>query len=42
MPASRWWHHDPGGLLGWLDYYWDQKLLLRFSRGAESSAGPTG
>ena len=42
VPASRCGHHDPGGLLGWLDYYCDRKLLLRFSRGAESSAGPTG
>jgi SAM-dependent methyltransferase len=26
--------HGPGRLLDWLDYYYDQKLLLRFSRAA--------
>ena len=33
-------HHGRGRLLDWLDYYCDQKLLLRFSRSAESTPLP--
>ncbi|MGO9793143.1 MAG: hypothetical protein ACLP8S_27565 [Solirubrobacteraceae bacterium] len=36
VPVASHGHHDPGRLLDWLDYYCDQKLLLRCSRGAES------
>jgi SAM-dependent methyltransferase len=34
VPAAGHAQHDPGGLLDWLDYYYDQKLLLRFRRAA--------
>ncbi|MGI8756634.1 MAG: class I SAM-dependent methyltransferase [Acidimicrobiales bacterium] len=36
VPTAGHGHHDRGRLLDWLDYYCDQKLLLRFSRPAES------
>jgi SAM-dependent methyltransferase len=32
VPAADHGHHHPSQLLDWLDYYYDQKLLLRFSR----------
>jgi SAM-dependent methyltransferase len=32
VPAGGHGHHDRSQLLDWLDYYYDQKLLLRFSR----------
>ena len=32
VPASGHGHDDPRRLLDWLDYYYDQKLLLRFGR----------
>ncbi len=32
VPAAGHGHAGRGGLLDWLDYYYDQKLLLRFSR----------
>lgn len=32
VPAAGHHGHDRGRLLGWLDYYYDQKLLLRFTR----------
>jgi SAM-dependent methyltransferase len=32
VPADGHGHHDQSHLLDWLDYYYDQKLLLRFSR----------
>lgn len=32
VPAAGHGHHDCGRLLDWLDYYAEQKLLLRFSR----------
>jgi SAM-dependent methyltransferase len=32
VPAAGHGHHDRGRLVDWLDYYYDQKLLLRFSR----------
>ncbi len=41
VPAAGHGHHSRGRLLDWLDYYCDQKLLLRFSRPAESSATAT-
>jgi SAM-dependent methyltransferase len=37
VPTAGHGHHDRGRLLDWLDYYHDQKLLLRFSRDASSS-----
>ena len=33
VPTAGRGHHHRGRLLDWLDYYCDQKLLLRFSRG---------
>jgi len=33
-------HRGRGNLLDWLDYYYDQKLLLRFSRAPERGPGP--
>ena len=41
VPTAGRGHHDPGRLLDWLDYYCDQKLLLRFSRAAKSSTAAT-
>ncbi len=38
VPTAGHGHHDRGRLLDWLDYYRDQKLLLRFSRPAASGA----
>ncbi len=38
VPTAGHGHRDRGRLLDWLDYYRDQKLLLRFSRPAESGA----
>jgi SAM-dependent methyltransferase len=38
VPNSDHRHHDRGQLLDWLDYYCDQKLLLRFSRAARPGA----
>ena len=32
VPTTGHAHHGEGRLLDWLDYYYDQKLLLRFSR----------
>ena len=32
VPAAGHHGHDRGRLLDWLDYYYDQKLLLRFTR----------
>ena len=32
--------HHLAGLLDWLDYYYDQKLLMRFSRASGSSPSP--
>ena len=32
VPNAGHGHHERGRLLDWLDYYYDQKLLLRFSR----------
>lgn len=37
VPNSGHRNHDRGRLLDWLDYYRDQKLLLRFSRTVTSS-----
>jgi SAM-dependent methyltransferase len=34
VPAAGHHGHDRGRLLEWLDYYYDQKLMLRFSRPA--------
>ncbi len=34
VPTAAHGHHKRGGLLDWLDYYRDQKLLLRFSSAA--------
>ncbi len=31
-PNARAGHHDRAGLVDWLDYYYDHKLLLRFTR----------
>jgi SAM-dependent methyltransferase len=40
VPASGHGHEHPRRLLDWLDYYYDQKLLLRFSRpGPDSRSG---
>ncbi len=41
VPTADHGHHGRGRLLDWLGYYCDQKLLLRFSRTAESSATAT-
>ncbi len=41
VPASGHGHHGQGRLLDWLDYYRNQKLLLRFSRAAEPTAAGT-
>jgi len=41
VPTAGHGHHARGRLLDWLDYYCDQKLLLRFSRPAESRATST-
>jgi SAM-dependent methyltransferase len=38
VPIASHGHHAPGRLLDWLDYYCDQKLLLRFSRAVDSTA----
>jgi len=38
VPTGGHGHHSQGRLLDWLDYYYDQKLLLRFSR----PSGPDG
>jgi SAM-dependent methyltransferase len=35
VPAAGHHGHDRGRLLEWLDYYYDQKLLLRFTRPGE-------
>jgi SAM-dependent methyltransferase len=35
VPTAGHGHHDRGTLLDWLAYYYDQKLLLRFSLAAE-------
>lgn len=32
VPVAGHGHHERGGLLDWLDYYYDAKLLLRFRR----------
>jgi hypothetical protein len=32
VPAAGHHGHGRGRLLDWLDYYYDQKLLLRFTR----------
>ena len=37
VPTASHGHHDRGRLLDWLDYYCDQKLLLRFSRAQSST-----
>ncbi len=41
VPTAGHGHHGQDRLLDWLDYYYDKKLLLRFSRTAESSASAT-
>jgi SAM-dependent methyltransferase len=41
VPTASHGHHGRRRLLDWLDYYCDQKLLLRFTRAAESSATAT-
>ncbi len=41
VPTAGHGHHGRGRLLDWLDYYRDQKLLLRFSRTAGSGATAT-
>jgi SAM-dependent methyltransferase len=38
VPTAGHGHHSRGSLLDWLDYYCDQKLLLRFTRTAEPNA----
>jgi hypothetical protein len=38
VPTASHGHHGPGRLVDWLDYYCDQKLLLRFTRAAEASS----
>ena len=38
VPTAGHGHHERGRLPDWLDYYYDQKLVLRFSRTAESPA----
>jgi SAM-dependent methyltransferase len=32
VPAATRGHHSRGRMLDWLDYYYDQKLMLRFRR----------
>jgi SAM-dependent methyltransferase len=34
VPTAGHGHHERGRMLDWLDYYYDQKLLLRFGRPA--------
>jgi SAM-dependent methyltransferase len=41
VPAASHGHHREGRLLDWVDYYRDQKLLLRFKRPTESSTTAT-
>jgi len=41
VPSAGHGHHARGRLRDWVDYYCDQKLLLRFSRTSESSATAT-
>ena len=41
VPSAGHGHHGGGRLLDWLDYYYDQKLLLRFGRTRESSTTAT-
>ncbi len=38
VPTAGYEHGGRGGLLDWLDYYYNHKLLLRFRRTAESGA----
>ena len=40
IPAAGHGHRERGRLPDWLDYYYDQKLMLRFRRGA-ASPGPS-
>ena len=35
VPSAGHGHHSHAPILDWLDYYYDQKLLLRFGRPAE-------
>jgi SAM-dependent methyltransferase len=41
VPAEDHGRHDGRRLLEWLDYYYDQKLLLRFSRSADAGISTT-
>jgi SAM-dependent methyltransferase len=41
VPSGGREHRGRGRLLDWLDYYYDQKLLLRFSRALEPNATET-
>jgi SAM-dependent methyltransferase len=41
VPTASHGHHREGRLLDWVDYYRDQKLLLRFKRPTESSTTAT-
>jgi SAM-dependent methyltransferase len=36
VPTAGHGHHERGRLLGWVDYYCDQKLVLRFGRAPEA------
>jgi len=37
IPVAGHGHHERGRLLDWLDYYYDQKLMLRFWRPRRAS-----
>jgi SAM-dependent methyltransferase len=41
VPTASRGHHGQGGLVDWLDYYCDQKLLLRFTRTAGATTTAT-
>lgn len=41
VPTASHGHHGQGRLVDWVDYYGDQKLLLRFTRTAEFSTTTT-
>ncbi len=41
IPATGHGHDNPPRLRAWLDYYYEQKLMLRFNRPAQPAVSPT-
>ena len=41
VPAASHGHHEQRRLVDWVDYYCDQKLMLRFTRASEPSTTAT-